>query len=185
MCARLMHRQTKEGKKERSKEGIRRVKCKIFNPPSINQLCRDGIQLALYISGRWGWEWRGQTVGGGSFHAVALESSSAFSSMMSSPFHSHFTFTSICSLAPSFQGFLHLTRTCLHVLHLHLHVCRIAIYDASCWINLEVPNCFEVSSKRMQPARLLRGQKCFTAEEKKKLQQQKSAVTSSFLGVFF
>lgn len=37
-----MHSQTKEGKEQRSKEGISRVKCKIFNPPSINQPCRDG-----------------------------------------------------------------------------------------------------------------------------------------------
>lgn len=144
-----MHSLTKEGKEKRSKEGISRVKCKIFNPLPLTNCSGTGTRLALYISSGWGWGrgWRERTVGGGRCHPVALESSSAFSSMMSSPFHSHFTFTSICSLTPSFQGFLHLAHTCSHAPPplLHLHVCRMAIYDASCWINLEVPNCSEVS----------------------------------------
>lgn len=130
-----------------------------------------------------GWWW------GGHFHPVAFESSSAFSSMMSSPFHSRFTFTSICSLAPSILPGLSASRT--HTLArppICTYTCAASQYtmhpgrDGRIHINLEVPNCFEVASKRMQPAQLLRGQKRFTAEEKKKkkLQRQKSAVTSSF-----
>lgn len=66
------------------------------------------------------------------FHPVALESSSAFSQWCHL-LHSHFTFNSICSLTPSFLGFLHLARTCSHSLPPHLHdVWCIAIYDASC-----------------------------------------------------
>lgn len=58
--------------------------------------------------------------------------------------------------------------------------------DGRIHINLEVPNRFEVASKRMQPARLLRGAEVFhrmRKRKKKKLQRQKSA--SFFWMIFF
>lgn len=56
MCTRLMHGQTKGRKERSSKEGISRVKFKIFNPPSINRRVGMGTRLALYISGEGGVE---------------------------------------------------------------------------------------------------------------------------------
>lgn len=72
--------------------------------------------------------------------------------MMSSLFHSHFTFTSICALTPSFPGFLRLARTCSHSLHActtrgALQYTMHLVQDSQIPINPELPT----SLRRGQP----------------------------------
>lgn len=134
-------------------------------------------------------------LGGGHFHPVAFESSSAFSSVMSSLFHSRFTFTSICSLAPSILPGLSASRT--HTLArppICTYTCAASQYamhpgrDGRIHINLEVPNRFEVASKRMQLARLLRGAEVFHRrgkEKKKTTAAKKCSHIIFFLDDFF
>lgn len=104
----------KEGREEEARGGERerkkrrKVKFKIFNPPSINSPCRDGnttctVHLKRERGGKGGEGGMancGRRPLSSSIHGIQL----SIFSMMSSLSHSHFTFTSICSLPPSFHG---------------------------------------------------------------------------------
>lgn len=116
----------KKRKGEKSKEGKRkRVKFKIFNPPSINKPRRDRNTTCTVHLKRGGRRGRWWTVGVDLFHPVALESSSAFSQWC----HLFFTLTpppSARSLHPSWA---------LGVSHAHARIpslCASAAYGASC-----------------------------------------------------
>lgn len=161
VCTRLMHSQTKEGKEERSKEGISRVKCKIFNPPSINQPCRAGNTACAVHLRRVGVE----TVNGGrgpfpsSSPRIQLSIflNDVIAVSLSLHLHLHLLPRSILPLLSASRTHMLArppicTYTCAALQYM-MH----PVGDGRIHINLEVPNCFEVSSKRMQPARLLRG----------------------------
>lgn len=184
-----MHSQTKEGK-ERSKEGISRVKCKIFNPPSINQPCRDGnTTCTVHL----------RQVG------VGMESAKGGRGLFSSSsprIQLSIFLNDVIAVALSLHCHLHLlprsilpelSASCTHKLA-HPPICTYTCATSQYmmhpvgkgWIHRNRgrggggPNCFEISSKRMQPAR-----KCFTVEGKPKITMAKSGSHILFLWVDF
>lgn len=128
-----MHGQTTEGKEEWSKGGvgwISRVRCKIFNPPSINQPRRDGNRTTactVHPPADGGWR------GGGAFPSSSLRIqlsiflSDVIAVSLSLHLHLHLLPRSI---HPSRAFCVSHAHACTSS-HLHLHVCRIAICDAS------------------------------------------------------